>query len=188
MACETLGIRTRALRRCGKTDRMAEPLADQAQRKLTQAASLNHRLILIVASSGAGKTAALRDLYQRTGFPVVNVGLELSLRMLELTHRQRALQVEALLRAIVEETDADVAMLDNTEILFDMELKQDPLRLLQGLSRNRTIVACWNGAVADGFLTYASSGHGEYRRYSAQNLLLATVEAYDQKGVPQEHD
>jgi hypothetical protein len=40
---------------------------------------------------------------------------------------------------------AGLVLLDNIELLFDVHLKQDPLRLLQGLSRNKTVVATWNG-------------------------------------------
>jgi len=46
--------------------------------------------------------------------------------------------------------------LDNTEILFNPILKQDPLRLLQRISRNRTVVATWLGNVTDSHLTYAA--------------------------------
>ncbi|MEN6474686.1 MAG: BREX-3 system P-loop-containing protein BrxF, partial [Syntrophaceae bacterium] len=42
---------------------------------------------------------------------------------------------------------ARVVLLDNIEILFDVSLKQDPLRLLQGLSRNTTLVAAWSGEI-----------------------------------------
>ena len=34
-------------------------------------------------------------------------------------------------------------LLDNIEVIFDVALKQDPLRLLQRLSRNKTVVAAW---------------------------------------------
>ncbi len=40
----------------------------------------------------------------------------------------------------------DVVLLDNLEILFDTALEVEPLRLLQVSSRNRTIVASWNGS------------------------------------------
>ena len=59
---------------------MAEPLADQIMCKAKQAVELYHRLILLVAPASAGKTGA----------PLVNVTLDLSRRMLELTKRQRA--------------------------------------------------------------------------------------------------
>ena len=61
---------------------------------------------------------------------------------------------------------SDLVVLDNIEILFDAALRQDPLRLLQGVSRNRTIVAAWNGTLENGYLIYAASEHPEHRRYS----------------------
>jgi hypothetical protein len=69
--------------------------------------------------------------------------------MLDLTERQRALQLPRLLGEIVGEATGELVLLDNIEILFDVHLKQDPLRLLQGLSRNKTVVAAWNGSIMD---------------------------------------
>lgn len=153
---------------------MAEPLSDQIMGKLKQAAGLYHRLVLVVASSGAGKTSALQDVRKHTGAPLMNANLELSRRLLDLTERQRALQVQRLLDDILSQVDNDVILLDNIEILFDISLKQDPLRLLQGLSRNRTVVAAWNGSLVNGYLTYVTPDHPEYRRYPAQDLIIAT--------------
>ena len=67
--------------------------------------------------------------------------------MLELTERQRALQLPRLLREIVGNGGDEMILLDNIEVIFDVDLKQDPLRLLQGLSRNKTVVAAWNGTI-----------------------------------------
>jgi hypothetical protein len=121
-----------------------------------------------------GKTAALRDVHRRTGAPLVNVNLELSRRMLDLTERQRALQLPRLLSETVNATHADVVLLDNVEILFDVSLQQDPLRLLQGLSRNKTVVAAWNGSINHEHLVYAASDHPEYRRYPLRDLLIVS--------------
>lgn len=41
---------------------MAEPLADQVVRKIKQADELYHRLMLVVAPAGAGKTVMLEDV------------------------------------------------------------------------------------------------------------------------------
>jgi len=97
--------------------------------------------------------------------------------MLDLTERQRALQASRLLGQIVNEAPGELVLLDNIEILFDVHLKQDPLRLLQGLSRNKTIVAAWNGTIVDGYLTYAEPGHPEYRRYPVRDFALLDLEA-----------
>jgi hypothetical protein len=155
---------------------MAEPLADRVIKRIGQAAELYHRLVVLVAPAGSGKTAALQDVHERTAAPLVNVNLELSRRMLDLTERQRALQLPRLLAEIVGASAADVVLLDNVEVLFDVSLKQDPLRLLQGLSRNKTVVAAWNGSIVDGHMTYAVPDHPEYRRYPIRDFLVASPE------------
>ena len=137
---------------------MEEPLPDQIMKKAKQAAELYHRLMLVVAPAGAGKTTALQDVRGRTSAPLVNVNLELSCRMLELTKRQRALQLPRLLREIVSNCGGETILLDNIEVIFDVGLKQDPLRLLQGLSRSKTVVAAWNGTMVEDSLIYARSG------------------------------
>ncbi len=69
-----------------------------------------------------------------------------------------------------------IIVLDNLEILFDKDLKQDPLRLLQGLSRNRSVVASWNGIATGGKLTYAETGHSEYRNYDLADLTVVGMD------------
>ena len=96
----------------------------------------------------------------------------------------------------VKRQASDVLLLDNLEILFDVRLKQDPLRLLQQLSRNKTIVVAWPGGVVDPheaydasarkeerrathdagrYLTYAVPDHPEYRRYPIRNLIIVSA-------------
>jgi len=149
--------------------------AERIRERLSGIADLYHRLVLVVGPSGSGKTAALRVLAQADGLPLVNVGVELSRRLLDLTERQRALQAPRLLEETVGSISADVVLLDNTEILFASPLKQDPLRLLQVLSRNRTIVAAWLGTAHDGYLTYAVPEHPEFRRYPADDLVVVPL-------------
>ena len=153
---------------------MAESLADQIIGKIVNISELYHRLMIVAAPTGSGKTRTLQEVQQRTSATLINVNLELSRRMLDLTERQRALQLPRLLGEIVNDIEGDLTLLDNIEIIFDVALKQDPLRLLQGLSRNKTIIASWNGSIDNDSLTYAVPGHPEYRRYSSRDLLIAT--------------
>ncbi len=155
---------------------MTEPLADQIIRKVKPAAELYHRLILVVAPAGAGKTTVLRDVRDRIGAPLVNVNLALARRMLDLTERQRSLQLQRLLEEIIFDHDEEIILLDNIEIIFDLSLKQDPLRLLQRISRSKTVVAAWSGTIVEEFLTYAVPAHAEYRRCPIHNLLVVTPE------------
>ncbi len=156
---------------------MPEPLADGVIRGINQAAALYNRLVLLVAPVGAGKTAALQDVHERTAAPLVNVNRELSRRMLELNGRQRALKLPQLLEEIVGGSAADVVLLDNVEVLFDVSLKQDPLRLLQNLSRNKTVVVAWGGSSDGEHVVYAAPDHPEYKRYPLQDFLVVKPEA-----------
>ena len=102
---------------------MSDPLVNQIIQRIKQAAELYYRLLLVVAPAGAGKTTVLRKVGDCIGTHSINVNLELSRIMLELTERQRALQLPRLLRNILSDIASEVVLLDNIEILFDLSLK-----------------------------------------------------------------
>ena len=106
--------------------------------------------------------------------PLVNVNLALSSELLELTAKQRALRLPEIF-ARVTDSEFDPLLLDNLEILFDDHLKQDPLRLLHGISRNRTVVASWNGHAAARKLVYAEPGHAEHRNYEIGDVMIVQM-------------
>jgi len=148
---------------------------DQLEQALHQAASQYFRLVILAGTPGSGKTAALQSVAQKLGCQPVNVNLELSKKMLELTRTQRSRQVERLLKETIAAVPGDVVLLDNLEILFDTGLEVEPLRLLQVSSRNRTIVASWNGSFRDGTLTYAEPGHPEFLQFKQTEAIVVAV-------------
>lgn len=154
---------------------MAEPIHEIVKRSLQAAEGLYHRLVLLVGESGSGKTGVLRDIAAEFGSSVVNVNLALSSELLELTEKQRSLRLPGILDQIADQAQAPV-VLDNIEILFDKNLRQDPLRLLQGISRNRAVVASWNGTMNSGRLVYAETGHPEYRNYDSVDALIVGMD------------
>src|SRR5437867_1677233 len=154
---------------------MAET-ATKLEQAIEQAASQYFRLVVLAGAPGSGKTAALQSVAKKLGCPLVNVNLELSKRMLELTRTQRSRQVERLLKEVISDAPGDVVLLDNLEILFDTALEVAPLRLLQVSSRNRTVVASWNGSHRDGTLTYAEPGHPEYVQFKQIEAIVTTID------------
>lgn len=155
---------------------VAALVSEQLIDKINQAHELYHRLVLVVGPSGSRKTSLLQEVSKQTGFRYMNLNLELSRALLELTERQRILKLPLLIDEIVGKMGTQVVLMDNIEILFEVSLRQDPLRLLQQISRNRTVVATWNGTIAGGYLTYAATNHPEYRRYPAHDLLVVALE------------
>jgi hypothetical protein len=152
------------------------------------AGELYHRLILVVSPPGGGKTEALRSVQEKTDSHFLNVSLELSRSLLELTERQRKLQASRILGRLVSETviqgstdssyrGGGMVLLDNIELLFDASLALDPLRLLEEISRNCTLVVAWPGHVKGGWLLYARPGHPEYRRYPVGDLMIVAPKA-----------
>ena len=54
---------------------MPDPLSEKVLARIDGAEALYHRLILVAAPSGAGKTEALRRVAESTGAPLVNLNL-----------------------------------------------------------------------------------------------------------------
>jgi len=154
---------------------MAKLIQDKIKRSIQAAEGLYYRLVLLVGESGSGKTGILRDFADDLGAEVININLALSSELLEITAKQRTQRLPGILDHVIEKTRPTV-VLDNIEILFDKHLKQDPLRLLQGISRNRSVVASWSGNITGGKLIYAESGHLEYRSYDLADTLIVGMD------------
>lgn len=154
---------------------MAEPIHDKIKRSLQAADVLYHRLVLLVGETGSGKTGILKDIAEEFGSSVRNVNLEVSGELLKLTAKQRSLRLPDILEQIVDQAQAPV-VLDNLEILFDKDLKQDPLRLLRSISRKRAVIASWNGTVRYGKLLYAETAHPEYLCYNSVDALIVGMD------------
>ncbi|RLS36132.1 MAG: BREX-3 system P-loop-containing protein BrxF [Planctomycetota bacterium] len=149
--------------------------ATKLEQAIEQVASQYYRLVILVGAPASGKTTALQSVAQKLSCQLLNVNLELSKKMLELTRTQRSRQVERLLKEVIASVPGDVVLLDNLEILFDTALELQPLRLLQVLDRNRTIVASWNGSFQGGTLIYAEPGHPEFIQFKQPEAVVVTV-------------
>jgi len=92
-------------------------------------------------------------------------------------HRRRS-QIVNLLPNLVRGYSEDVLFFDHIELLFLPDLGIDPLRALQQISRNKTIVVGWTGESGGKELTYAGQGHPEYKRYQGlteEDCTIVTI-------------
>ncbi|MDQ0286995.1 hypothetical protein J2Z49_002112 [Desulfofundulus luciae] len=147
---------------------------EDLKRHIEAARSRYYQLVLLVGPDASGKTRALLQLSNEAGYPYINLNLILSQKLLEYPGRVRPLRLPRIVEAIID-TAGDTVLLDNIEILFDPGLQQDPLRLLQHISRTRTIVAAWSGKFEGRTLIYAEPGHPEYRKYSEVDALVCQI-------------
>ena len=139
------------------------------------------RLIMLVGPSESGKTRVLQEISSGKNLKIMNVNLEMSRALMELPVQRRESRASRLFNEIITDFmsqspgDEQLILLDNLEILFDKDLKLDPLVLLQGISRNITIIASWNGTISNGRLTFARTGHPEYRFYDKIDAQIIEI-------------
>lgn len=150
--------------------------ADDVVQRVDDLASSYYRLVLVVGPTRSGKTGVLQEAGRRLSAPVVNINLKLSERLIDLSPRQRALRAGEIVEAIVQPSASAATLLDNIEVLFDPQLQQDPLKLLQMLSRRGTLIVAWPGVMDGDNLVYAEPGHPEYRRYPRPDAVIVQLE------------
>lgn len=153
----------------------SDSLIEQIQGRLHEVNDLYYQLILVVSPDQAEISTALHTLAQHRGLAYMNVSRELSLRLLNLTTDQRVRKTGGLMSDLIKAASGHTIILDNTALLFEVTLRQDPLRLLQRLSRHKTILAAWNGRLLDHSLVYAEPDHAEYRRYAAKDIEAIAI-------------
>jgi|ERR1017187_5516531 ABC-type dipeptide/oligopeptide/nickel transport system ATPase subunit len=152
-----------------------EAVIQSIRGQVAAATSLYYRIVLLVGPSGSGKTDLLKACAQGERWSYLNVGIELGRELLPLTERERRLRAVRILGQIVRARAASVVALDNVEILFETALKLDPLRSLQDISRDTTIVAAWPGRIVHDHLEYADANHPEHKRYPLDDTLVVNI-------------
>nr|WP_290221384.1 BREX-3 system P-loop-containing protein BrxF [Trichocoleus desertorum] len=152
---------------------------NQSVRHINQAPELHrHRLIVVVVTIGSRQTLSFREVAAQLGFQYVNVNLELSRLLLEISKQQQPVKAFKLLNdEIIGQSAQQGLVLDHLEILFDVGLRLDPMRCLLDIARRYMVVARWTGSYERGYLVQAEPGHPEYVQYQTQDAVIISVES-----------
>ena len=144
---------------------------------LLQAATGHYqKLVLIYGNTWQAKTTLLKSVACLREMAYVSLGATLSQELLQASVRDRPFKAQDLVKqAILCETKHGIA-LDHIEILFNPELKLDPLWLLQLLSRDQLILTAWPGEHNQGRWLYATPSHAEYYTSEKSNILFYSIE------------
>lgn len=120
-----------------------------------------HRLIIITSYQDITDKQA-----KSAGVVLLNLNLILSERLMNITQSKRSRSISSEINEIIEDYPrTHILLVNHFELLFLSELEQDPIRLFEDLSKERTIVLIWPGAYEDGVLSYAQPWHSEYREF-----------------------
>lgn len=108
----------------------------------------------------------IMQLQSKVNMGCINLNLLLSEKLMDIPVSKRSRAVGTIINEVIKANDAEILAFTDYELLFLPELKQDPLRLFEELSRERIIVVFWRGKYENGTLTHAEPWHREYREYS----------------------
>ena len=134
-----------------------------------------YRLVVIAGAPGCGKTRLLNQVATQLSLPKINLSLLVSRSLLTMTHRQRMLRAPEVARDVIDVHGPAGVCLDDTELLFDSALHLNPLTFLQDVSRNRLVVATWNGALEGGELRYGYAGHPDFFRQAVSGCPVVSL-------------
>ena len=120
------------------------------------------RYQFLLIDSEISKKINLQNIIKQLKLPSINVNMELASRLRNIPASRRSRVVKNELQSIVNEYDDDVIFLNRIQYLFDEELKQDPLGLIEYISGNKVILVNWPGEIRKEIIKYGTQDHPEY--------------------------
>src|SRR5699024_2454733 len=94
-------------------------------------------------------------------FTKVNVNKIVSEKLLGISKQKYPMHVSDILLEALERRD-DIYILNHIDILFDPQLKINPIQLFEQLSKTYKLIVEWPGKYNNHQLLYAEYGHPEY--------------------------
>lgn len=130
------------------------------QAEIMSVRNQRHKLLFIKLEKSNRMNDVLTDL--KEDISSINISRYLSDQLRFISSDKRPFQVVKWLRKVIAEQNNDVIFLHNIEYLFDHELKQNPVKLMEALSGNTVLLILWPGEEEQGVLKYATPEHSEY--------------------------
>lgn len=127
-----------------------------------------HEQVVLVLGQSASEL--FYDATATEGLPSINIGLDLSAKLLEVPNNHHPKVAALFFAELIEQAHAQTLLLDHIEVLFDRSLALDPLKLLKACAKNITLVVAWPGVKSNSSLVYAVPSHPEYRSYKESEL------------------
>lgn len=129
------------------------------------------RLLLLTGQS-AEKNAFADQCAEYAECEKIKLGTMLSQELLNIPSKQRSVKISEFISGFMDK--AIPIYFTDIEILFDRNLKIDPLALFKFISRNRIVIVNWPGEYisANGTITYANNECLEYYEAQLDNEII----------------
>lgn len=99
----------------------------------------------------------------------VNLSKVLARKLVSLSIRERVRRLEAEVDKIAHDCGSSV-WLSKLDVLFEPALDNDPMRLLKGIAKSKTVVAIWPGEITETSVVYSKPGKPDYKTYPLKEL------------------
>ncbi len=105
----------------------------------------------------------ISDLRNEFGWPILDIGLQLSKQLLSIQPSKRSRQTLQLMDDMVGKFETSPIVCTNIGLLFEPLLNLNPLSLLLQLGRTKKLIVMWPGQYDNDMLSYAVPEHSHYR-------------------------
>ena len=134
------------------------------------ARQLYYPCVLLTQTDVGRLDTAGRYLSERFGWPMLSMGDQLSVALLEIAPRRRPRVAGQAVAEAVGRLAPGPIVCSYIDLLFEPTLELDPLRLLREASRLAPLVVLWPGQHQERTLSYAAPEHAHYRTWRQTEL------------------
>ena len=136
----------------------------------------SHTCLLLVHPAVSRLEDAANELLSVYDWPRLSVGRELSPVLLSETPQRRSRTVRQWMKTHLRDISPGPVLCTEIDLLFELTLKLDPLRLICDVSRVTRLVVTWPGSYVDDVLAYAVPDHSHYRTWRKPEVLIKVLE------------
>lgn len=146
---------------------LIDNLLTEVKVALDRADYQSYKLILVTIPEDFRREIEVEILNNSIGF--VNLSKELARKLVSLSIRERVRRLEAEVDKIANDCGSSV-WLTKLDVLFEPALDNDPMRLLKGIAKSKTVVAIWPGEITETSVVYSKPGKPDYKTYPLKEL------------------
>lgn len=132
--------------------------------------------IIYLAGDGASASKVIRKISDKLSLPILNITLILSRILKDITPKEREdILPDILQRAIIDDNNHEVLLLEHIEILFEPSLNHDPFVLLEKISRIKTLIIHFPGEFDGTCLTWSTPEYRDHIRHKVPEGLVIKI-------------